>query len=234
MTGFNRMFVWLTVAAAMCGSADAANLVLNPGFETGDFTDWVVTGDGVAIDTTFPNTGCCDAVFSATAVDPDVGVLSQTLSTETGKTYTLSFAVLDEAGFSGDTFTVQFGGFSTMITGDQAAPPGNLPSLYTAETFIVPAADIISGTTVLRFKGLNDPILGADWNLDDVSVTAAAVPEPRAWTLLFIGFAALFSTVRLREDRRTAMGKNLLRVLPTSLRNKWRSSGGDSPSDSRV
>jgi hypothetical protein len=75
------------------------------------------------------------------------------LSTEAGKSYTLSFAVLDEADFSGDTFTVQFGGFSATITGDQAAPPGNLPSLYTAETFIVPAADIVGGATVLAFKG---------------------------------------------------------------------------------
>lgn len=60
-----------------------------------------------------------------------------------------SFAVLDEAGFSGDTFTVEFGGFSTTLggfsttlTGDQAAPPGNLPSFYTAFSFTVPAVDI--------------------------------------------------------------------------------------------
>jgi hypothetical protein len=175
----------------MCGPAAATNLVLNTGFETIDFSDWTVTGDGVAIDNAFPNTGCCDAVFTATTTDPDAGVLSQTLSTEAGKSYTLSFAVLDEAGFSGDTFTVQFGGFSTTITGDQAAPPGNLPSLYTAETFVVPAVDIIGGATILSFKGLNYPSLGIDWNLDDVSLTASAVPEPATWVLLILAFGGL-------------------------------------------
>jgi hypothetical protein len=149
----NLILVWLTLVAALCGSAASANLVLNPGFETGDFTNWTVIGDGIAIDTVFPNAGCCDATFSAATTDPDAGILSQTLSTEAGKSYTLSFAVLDEAGFNGDTFTVQFGGFSATITGDQAAPPGNLPSLYTAETFIVPGADIVGGATVLAFKG---------------------------------------------------------------------------------
>jgi hypothetical protein len=194
----NLILVWLTLVAAICGPAAATNLVLNPGFETGDFTNWTVTGDGVAIDNAFPNTGCCDAFFTATTTDPDAGVLSQTLSTEAGKGYTLSFAVLDEAGFSGDTFTVQFGGFSTTITGDEAAPPGNLPSLYTAETFVVPAVDIIGGATVLSFKGLNDPSLGIDWNLDDVSVTASAIPEPATWVLLLLAFAGLAIQGRLK------------------------------------
>jgi hypothetical protein len=187
----NLILVWLTLVAATCGPAAAANLVLNPGFETGDFTDWTVTGDGVAIDTVFPNTGCCDAAFSATTTDPNAGILSQTLSTVGGKSYKLSFALLDEAGFSGDSFTVQFGGFSATITGDMAAPPGDLPSLYTAETFAVPAADILGGTTVLAFKGLNDPTSGIDWNLDDVSVNAVATPEPGTWTLLVVAFAGL-------------------------------------------
>ena len=94
-------------------------------------------------------------------------------------------------GFSGDTFTVQFGGVSTTITGDEAAPPDKLPSIYTTETFIVPALDIIGGATVLSFKGLNDPSLGIDWNLDDVSVTPSAVPEPATWILLTLAFGGL-------------------------------------------
>jgi hypothetical protein len=183
--------VLLVFVASLGGSAVAGNLVLNPGFETGDFTDWSVTGDGIAIDTVFPNTGCCDAAFSALTTDPNAGVLSQALSTSAGKAYTLSFAVLDEAGFSGDSFTAQFGGFSATITGDEAAPPGNLPSLYTAETFSVPGIDIAGGTTLLAFKGLNDPSSGIVWNLDDVSVNAVSTPEPSTWTLLLIAFAGL-------------------------------------------
>jgi hypothetical protein len=198
MTRCNLTLVCLALVAVMCGSAAAANLVLNPGFETGDFTDWIVTGEGIVIDNAFPNTGCCDAAFSATRTDPDAGVLSQTLSTEAGKSYTLSFAVFDEAGFNADTFTVQFGGFSATITGDEAAPPGDLPSFYTAMTFIVPTADIVGGATILSFKGLNDPSLGIDWNLDDVSVTSTAVPEPATWILLALAFGGLAIHGRLK------------------------------------
>jgi hypothetical protein len=209
--------VWFALAAAVGGPAAAANLVLNPGFETGDFTNWSVGGDGIAIDNVFPNTGCCDAAFSATTVDASPGVLSQTLSTSAGQAYTLSFALLDEAGFSGDSFTVQFGGFSATITGDMAAPPGDLPSLYTAETFTVPGADIVSGSTVLAFKGLSDPISGINWNLDDASVTAVSTPEPSTWALLVVAFACLgirrhLKNWSLQIFRRTPVRTALLRA----------------------
>ena len=72
-----------------------------------------------------------------------------------------------------------------------AAPPGDLPSLYTAETFTVPGADIVSGSTVLAFKGLSDPISGINWNLDDASITAVSTPEPSTWALLVVAFACL-------------------------------------------
>jgi hypothetical protein len=199
----------IVFVATLVGPALAANLVLNPSFETGDFTNWSVTGNGILIDTVFPNTGCCDAVFTATTTDPNAGVLSQTLSTLGGKTYKLSFALLDEADFSGDSFTIQFGGFSATITGDMAAPPGDLPSLYTAETFTVPGADIVSGSTVLAFKGLSDPISGINWNLDDASVSAVATPEPSTWTLLLVAFVVMFCASKTSWNRHPADGTEL-------------------------
>jgi hypothetical protein len=203
----------IVFVATLVGPALAANLVLNPSFETGDFANWSVTGDGILIDTVFPNTGNFDAAFTAATTDPNAGVLSQTLSTLGGKTYKLSFAVLDEAGFSGDSFTVQFGGFSATITGDMAAPPGDLPSLYTAETFTVPGADIVGGSTVLAFKGLSDPVSGINWNLDDASVTAVATPEPSTWTLLLVAFVAMFFASRASWNRHSAANESDLTRL---------------------
>lgn len=185
------VLAWFALAAVVGGPAVAANLVLNPGFETGDFTDWSVTGDGVAIDNVFPNTGCCDAAFSATSTDPNAGALSQALTTSTGQSYVVSFALLDEAGLPTNSFTVNFGAFATTIAGDQAAFPGTLPSGYTAFSFTTPGSDVSGASATLSFDGLNDT---ADWNLDDVSVTAApasSVPEPSTWVLLLVAFAGL-------------------------------------------
>ena len=198
-----------TGTAQWSGRAEAANLVANPGFETGDFTGWTVTGNGIAIDMVFPNTGCCDAVFGALTTDPNPGVLSQTLATMAGQSYTLSFALLDEAGFSGDSFIVKLGDFTTTITGDMAAPPGDLPSGYTAQSFTVPGADITGTSAILSFEGLNDPAIGIDWNLDDVSVTAsaAAVPEPSAAGLLATALGVCLGfVVPVRRRRRRWTG----------------------------
>ena len=47
---FRRSIVSLVALAALAGPA-AANLVVNPGFETGDFTGWSgSTGHGISID----------------------------------------------------------------------------------------------------------------------------------------------------------------------------------------
>jgi hypothetical protein len=196
----NILIVLCFGLATFCGGRSAAaNLVANPGFETGDFTGWTVTGNGIGIDTVFPNTGNFDAFFGALTTDSNPGVLSQILATRAGQSYTLSFTILDEAGFSGDTFTVTLGGFTAVITGDQAAPPGDLPSGYTAEVFAVPSADIAGGDT-LAFQGLNDPTIGIDWNLDDVSITA--VSEPPAVALLGTALIACFALASPRGSRR--------------------------------
>jgi hypothetical protein len=180
----------LALLAALAGPAGAVNIVLNPGFETGDFTNWTTTGDGISVDSVFPNTGLYDAAFSALTTDANPGVLSQVLTTSPGKDYTIGFALLDEGGSSLNSFIVTLGAFSTTITGDQAGAPGTLPSGYTPFTFIAPGADILGSSTTLSFQGLQDPSISQDWNLDDVSVTAN-VPEPATWALLLAAFVGL-------------------------------------------
>ncbi len=201
---FRSPLIAVALGLAALGAARAGvagNLVANPGFETADFTGWTVTGDGIAIDTVFPNTGCCDAVFTATTTDPNPGMLSQAVATTPGQDYALGFALLDEAGFSGDAFTVDFGGFSTVITGDEAAPPGDLPSFYTAFAFTVPGADITSATTTLSFEGLSDPTIGIDWNLDDIAVTAVSIPEPPITGLVLAALAFILCAAGIRAAR---------------------------------
>lgn len=182
----------LIAALSSVTLAAHANLISNGGFETGDFTGWTIAGDGISIDTVFPNSGLDDAAFGSTSNDPTPGVLSQDVSTTPGQDYLLSFALLDEAASPLDSFTVSFGAFSATITGDAA-------SSYTTESFAVPGADIVGGTTTLSFEGLND---NADWNLDDVALDAVVVgvPEPGEAQLL-AGILLLAVAAQVRRTR---------------------------------
>lgn len=179
-------------------AAQAADLVLNGGFESpiSAFTDWVVAPDGIFDDTVQPNSGAHDAQFSSVDGDPQVGVLSQDIATTAGQAYVLNFWVLDQNAYFGDTFTVGFGGFNTTISGLEAAPFVT-GSYYGLRTYLIDGANITGNTTTLSFQGLGGPAGGA-WNLDDVSLTAAAVPEPASWLLMIAGFGMLGTMLRLR------------------------------------
>src|SRR5215831_61251 len=105
---------------AMGGGRAQADLVVNGGFETqtpagcqvssatlcnSPPPGWTITGDGISIDTTFPNTGNYDMALATPSTDPNVGMLSQSIATTVGQNYTLTFFVMDEAGFVLNTFT---------------------------------------------------------------------------------------------------------------------------------
>jgi len=172
------------VGVLICSAAGATELAVNGGFETEPgHPGWSFTGPGVGIDSAFPNNGLFDAFLSTPATAPNPGVISQSLATTPGQGYELTFALLDEAGFSGNTFTVSFGAFSAVIHGNQVAPPGNLQSFYTLESFAIPGTDITGASTLLSFSGLDTGQGDIAFNLDDVSVTAS-IPEPSTIPLL--------------------------------------------------
>jgi hypothetical protein len=192
---------------AICGGRAQADLVVNGGFETetpaGCQTaanpspcdvpppGWTITSDGVSIDTVFPNSGTYDIAFSTPSTDPNIGMLSQAITTTVGQNYTLTFFVVNEAGFPLNTFTVSYGTFTDTISGDEA------PFAYTEESFTVSGA----GAANLVFEGINDP---AAWNLDDVSLNQIAVPAPvigRGLTVFLAVGAILFGARFLERSR---------------------------------
>jgi hypothetical protein len=176
------------LTASMVGTA-RANLIVNGGFETnggvgtGVFTGWTnPSGSGIVVDSGFQANGTYDAIFTAS------GALSQAVATTAGAAYTLTLNILDESGDVGDTFTVTFGTFTTTITGDNAAT-------YTAETYSNPGADVVGTSTTLSFSGAN---AFTAWNLDDVTLTQTAAPEPASIALL-AGATTLLAGMRKRR-----------------------------------
>jgi hypothetical protein len=172
--------------------AVAGNLVTNCGFETGDFTGWIVSGNdgntlvaGGGFDEG-PNSGTFFAALGT--IGADVG-LSQNLVTIPGQTYGISFYFASDGGIPND--------FSVSFNGDVLYSNANVPpSAYTEFVF----TDVATGPlTVLDFTARNDPSWQA---LDDVSVTAT--PEP-ASILLLVTVAGLCAvSLRKRRSRNAA------------------------------
>jgi hypothetical protein len=97
-------FVVLGAASLAPPAASAAtNLVQNPGFETGDFTDWTA-GFGWFISSAVDGVGYApyQGAYGASFEDGDLPAsLTQTLSTVVGDDYTVSFAYNPGVAFTG-------------------------------------------------------------------------------------------------------------------------------------
>jgi hypothetical protein len=198
-----------TAASASCTSA--SNLIANCGFESGDFTSWVVAGTDtttiqgqqyygvegfdpfpVATGGTAPNSGNDQAFVS----DPSNPLtLSQTFATTVGATYTVSF-YMATATVDGDTLltnalTAKFG---TSTLASLSAVADSSYKLYTYDV----AATAASTTFSLAMTNLTGEFI-----LDDFSVTkdaVVAVPETSTTVLMGAGLLALgFAARRKRQ-----------------------------------
>ena len=200
------------LASANIAHADmlsaTVNIVQNPGFETGNFTDWT-TGGGTspdAVDTTMPHTGTYAADFQNT----DPGSLIQDLATTPGTSYDLSFylasnsqmltSVAHPSALADLTqpmeFQAYFGGVLVYDTATQGDP---------GEPYIEINMDNLAGTgatTTLEFDFSTQQFSfnpgPAAYYLDDVSVTAV-VPEPSTWIMMLAGAGLCGAAMRLRR-----------------------------------
>jgi hypothetical protein len=158
---------------SLCDSIPG-NLVANCGFETGDFTDWTLSGNGSFTGVTggiYAHTGNFGAFLGPVGSD---GYLTQNVATTSGNAYTLQFWLLNEGG-TPNNFDVSLNGGATevFLLTDAPAQP------YTEYT--IPF--VATGATALQFSFQQNP---AYWGLDDISITPAVstVPEPTSVVLL--------------------------------------------------
>ena len=183
--------VWL-LASILAGGvvqANAANIVADPGFESGianSYTGamgdgWVVTaGTGAICNVSGAACGNAGPAHTGSQMafldwSDSFNTISQTLTTDIGQTYAISFWVF---GDQPNLLNVTFGG-STLVNGTAPAI-----SDYVQFTFNSTAT---STSTVLAFSG-ERTVRGVEL-LDDVSVSA--VPEPATCLLTSMALLGL-------------------------------------------
>ena len=162
--------------------APSESILLNGGFETGDFTDWTLAGDTVVdgalwngvVDAGSLNGEGADCVHSgvygaALGQYGALAYLSQTLTTLPGQAYLISLWLQNPTNDTGQEYEVNWNtNSSTTTTLVDVASPGAFP--WTNVTFIVSAADTNS---TLQIAARNDNNI---FGLDDVSVTPIPAP----------------------------------------------------------
>ena len=149
------------LAPSAC-DAVAGNLVVNCGFETGDFTGWNVSG----FDTNhvFASGNLHTGAFAASLESVGgLGRISQTLATTPGQIYTLSFFF--QNGGSPNNFQVSFGPASVIFPYPLSGELANMPDFPYTQYISAPLTG--SGADVVAFCARNDPVF---FVVDDIVV----------------------------------------------------------------
>ena len=183
MNAFALRSATLLVLASLALGASAQNLVVNPGFETGDFTGYTVVNLGPV----FVNSGDTEGQYAAFFTTDkagqmgSVGSISQDIATVVGQTYTFSFDLLSDGNVPSG-FSAAFGGTTVFSVKDD--PTFDLA--YVTRRYTVTAT---STSTSIVFRGYSGG--GGFIRLDGISVVPQAVPEPAALATLGVGSLAL-------------------------------------------
>ncbi len=161
--------------------AVAGNMVMNCGFETGDFTNWNVTNGAFTFvsananagdvgPTGNANSGGFFAALGTVGSDAD---LSQTITDAPGQTYTFSFYYGTDGAIP-DFFSASWDGTALLSqTNDFGRSAGSNP--WTQYSFQV----VGTGSDTIDFSARNDPALG--WTR---RCCGGSTPEPSSMILL--------------------------------------------------
>src|SRR4051794_38001432 len=198
------LLMLLCSASLLIPRLASANIVFNGGFELGDVTGWILSGNPVPgnVDGSSPHSGNFAAnLFAAT----NPGFIEQVLATTPGTVYKLTY-FLESDGQTPNRFLTQVNGASLFDQTDIPVQPYTLHSSSFTAT---------GASTDLKFGFRNDPGM---LRLDDIAVDA--IPEPSVIGFLIVLALLIFATrtapaMRIAKHYvpRPAMNKRIGRVM---------------------
>jgi hypothetical protein len=220
MLNVQRIALALAASLLTCASANAANLVTNGDFATGDFTGWTlgtvnggspgfspdpqvtsfnVTGGGVQ------NAAEFEVGLTALPVGPSGGAsLSQTITTTAGMlTFAADWATFKNLGYNGDegTFTVLLDGVS-MVSAGGGLVGGGIPNRGTLDfsAMVTGGAHVLEIDITRTFLNLGG-VTPYEY-LTNISATQAvsAAPEPASWAMMLVGVFGAGAVLRRKRD----------------------------------
>jgi hypothetical protein len=183
----------LSAVALSSTNANAANLIVNGGFETGDFSGW--TADPVSYPMYIVTSPVYQGKYAAQIAGYDYGpdTLTQTVSDTANQNYYLSFYIYQSP--PGPTVSLDVTWNGATVISDIAPTTGDFWKHFVTQV-------IGTGSDTLQFIDANNP--GFDY-LDNVSLTTS-IPEPATWAMMMLGFAGLgFAGYRMAKSARTAL-----------------------------
>ena len=182
--------------AAGTPAAAAVNMVINPGFETGNFSGWTL--EDTSGNTRISAIGHNGSAYRADLGSVDLNGINQNIATIAGQEYNFSFYVrgdaISQSANPSNRFQAFFG--SNKVYGATNLPAnGGVYGLQSFNLFVT------SAVTNIRFAVLDEANFIA---LDDVSVTAAtattpAVPESATWGMMILGMSVVGFAMRRRQ-----------------------------------
>ena len=183
---FLTLLFLLAAAFVVPRAVMAANLVQNPGFETGDLTNWYVTGDpgNMHVGSDDPHSGAYAFDGSPTGGE---GYVNQDFSGLGNNQYNLQFYI-DQRNTNGNLFQVLWDGqliYQLLNSGQTGYHVVQLNGLQAS-----------GGTETLSFGFIGSGQTA--WSLDDVDLEQVGTPEPGSLVLMGSGVLGLAGVLRRR------------------------------------